>query len=104
MDSAAHRPKVSVLGQAAYPGLHDKAAVLLESILRNHPLHRRVPVRGGRGAVGPAAIVQRHSGWQWSNPHLLEDVGTRPPVPQSAYQNRDRECLMHVCIVCVWRG
>ena len=38
LDSAAHRPQVSVLGEDAYPGVHEKAAVLLESIVRNHPL------------------------------------------------------------------
>ncbi|WP_197318591.1 type II toxin-antitoxin system death-on-curing family toxin [Saccharomonospora sp. NB11] len=38
LDSAAHRPKSSVMAQDAYPTLHEKAAVLLESIVRNHPL------------------------------------------------------------------
>lgn len=38
LDSAAHRPKSSVMAQDAYPTVHEKAAVLLESIVRNHPL------------------------------------------------------------------
>lgn len=38
LDSAAHRPQTSVFGDDAYPTLDEKAAVLLESILRNHPL------------------------------------------------------------------
>jgi len=38
LDSAAHRPRSTVLGRDAYPSLHQKAAVLLESIVRNHPL------------------------------------------------------------------
>ncbi|RYJ05741.1 MAG: type II toxin-antitoxin system death-on-curing family toxin [Actinomycetales bacterium] len=38
LDSAAHRPRTSVLGDDAYPTLDEKAAVLLESIVRNHPL------------------------------------------------------------------
>lgn len=38
LDSAAHRPMTSVFGDDAYPTLHGKAAVLLESIVRNHPL------------------------------------------------------------------
>ena len=38
LDSAAHRPKTTLFGQDAYPTLHEKAAVLLESIVRNHPL------------------------------------------------------------------
>ncbi|MDO5535169.1 MAG: type II toxin-antitoxin system death-on-curing family toxin [Propionibacteriaceae bacterium] len=38
LDSALHRPRVSVFGRDAYPTLEIKAAVLLESIVRNHPL------------------------------------------------------------------
>lgn len=38
LDAAAHRPQSSVMGQDAYPTLHEKAAALLESIVRNHPL------------------------------------------------------------------
>lgn len=38
LDSAVHRPRVSVFGRDAYPGLDDKAAVLLESSVRNHAL------------------------------------------------------------------
>jgi death on curing protein len=38
LDSAGHRPTTSLYGQEAYPSLDAKAAVLLESIVRNHPL------------------------------------------------------------------
>ncbi len=38
LDSAAHRPKATVFGDDAYPDLDTKAAVLLESIVRNHAL------------------------------------------------------------------
>lgn len=38
LDSAAHRPSAWVLGREAYPGIDLKAAVLLESIVSNHPL------------------------------------------------------------------
>ncbi|HYS41011.1 MAG TPA: type II toxin-antitoxin system death-on-curing family toxin [Pseudonocardiaceae bacterium] len=38
IDSAAHRPMASAFGQEAYPDLYLKAAALLHSILRNHPL------------------------------------------------------------------
>jgi death on curing protein len=38
LDSAAHRPRTSLFSQDAYPTLHEKAAALLESIARNHPL------------------------------------------------------------------
>ncbi|HMR47709.1 MAG TPA: type II toxin-antitoxin system death-on-curing family toxin [Arachnia sp.] len=38
LDSAAHRPRTSLFGVEAYPSLDQKAAVLLESIVRNHAL------------------------------------------------------------------
>ena len=38
LDSAVHRPSVTVFGRDAYPDLDAKAAVLLESIVRNHAL------------------------------------------------------------------
>ena len=38
LDSAAHRPQATVFGDDAYPGLDTKAAVLLESLVRNHAL------------------------------------------------------------------
>ena len=38
LDSAAHRPGASAFGDDAYPSIHEKAAVLLESIVRNRPL------------------------------------------------------------------
>lgn len=38
LDTAAHRPTVELYGEQAYPDPDTKAAVLLESIVRNHPL------------------------------------------------------------------
>ena len=38
LDSAAHRTQTSLFGDDAYPSPEEKAAVLLESIVRNHPL------------------------------------------------------------------
>jgi death on curing protein len=38
VDSAVHRPRASVLGQDAYPDLFTKAAALMHSLIRNHPL------------------------------------------------------------------
>lgn len=38
LDSAANRPQASAFGDDAYPDLHLKATVLLESIARNHAL------------------------------------------------------------------
>jgi death on curing protein len=38
LEAAVHRPRASVLGQDAYPGLLSRAAALLHSLARNHPL------------------------------------------------------------------
>ncbi|QGS34403.1 type II toxin-antitoxin system death-on-curing family toxin [Corynebacterium xerosis] len=38
LDSALHRPRSVIYGEEAYGGIAAKAAVLLESIVRNHPL------------------------------------------------------------------
>jgi len=38
LEAAVHRPRTSVLGQDAYPDLFTKAAALLHSLARNHPL------------------------------------------------------------------
>jgi death on curing protein len=38
LDSAVHRPQASAFGADAYLGLDEKAAVLLESLVRNHAL------------------------------------------------------------------
>jgi death-on-curing protein len=38
LESAVHRPRASVLGQDAYPDLLTKAAALMHSLARNHPL------------------------------------------------------------------
>ncbi len=38
LDTALHRPHVTVYGDDAYPDLDQKAAVLLESLVRNHAL------------------------------------------------------------------
>ena len=38
LDSAVHRPRVTVFGKDAYPSLDEKAAALLESLVRNHAL------------------------------------------------------------------
>jgi death-on-curing protein len=38
LDAAVHRPRASVMGQDAYPDVMTKAAALLHSLARNHPL------------------------------------------------------------------
>lgn len=39
LDSAVHRPQQSVFGEDAYPSLFDKAAALLDSLVKNHCFH-----------------------------------------------------------------
>jgi death-on-curing protein len=38
LEAAVHRPRASLVGQDAYPDLFAKAAALLHSLARNHPL------------------------------------------------------------------
>jgi death-on-curing protein len=38
LDAAVHRPRSSVIGQDAYPDLFTKAAALMHSLARSHPL------------------------------------------------------------------
>ena len=38
LEAATQRPRTTLYGQGAYPSIHDKAAVLLESLARNHAL------------------------------------------------------------------
>ncbi|MFI5429934.1 ArgE/DapE family deacylase [Aeromicrobium sp. UC242_57] len=56
LDSAAHRPQTSLFGDDAYLTLHEKAAVLLESVVRNQALidgNRRFGVVGDHGVLSP---------------------------------------------------
>jgi death-on-curing protein len=38
VDSVASRPRTTMFGEEAYPDPHQKAAALMHSVLRNHPL------------------------------------------------------------------
>ena len=38
LESAAARPRSTAFGEDAYPSIHHKAAALLHSVARNHPL------------------------------------------------------------------
>jgi death-on-curing protein len=38
LESALARPQATVFGDAAYPGIHEKAAALLHSLAKNHAL------------------------------------------------------------------
>jgi death-on-curing protein len=38
LESALARPQSTVFGEDAYPGLHEKAAALLHSLVSNHAL------------------------------------------------------------------
>lgn len=39
LESAVYRPQQSIFGEDAYPHLFDKAATLLESLVKNHCFH-----------------------------------------------------------------
>jgi death-on-curing protein len=52
LDSAAHRPQASAFGKDAYPTIHEKAAALLEAVVRNHAL-----VDGNKRLAWSAVVV-----------------------------------------------
>lgn len=52
LQSALGRPQATVFGEAAYPGIHEKAAALLHSLARNHAL-----VDGNKRMALAAAIA-----------------------------------------------
>lgn len=55
LESALARPQTSVFGQDAYPDLEHKAAALLHSLARNHPLvdgNKRLALAGTIAFLG----------------------------------------------------
>lgn len=71
LDSAAHRPTATVFGRDAYPGVALKAAVLLESLVRNHPL-----VDGNKrlGWLATAVFVGLNGHWLEAPDDLAYDL------------------------------
>jgi death on curing protein len=51
LEAAAARPRATAFGEDAYPSIHDKAAALLHSTVRNHALV------DGNKRLGLAAII-----------------------------------------------
>lgn len=51
LEAAAARPQASAFGEDAYPTIHEKAAALLHSIVRNHALI------DGNKRLGLAAVI-----------------------------------------------
>jgi death-on-curing protein len=55
LESAAVRPQTTVIGDDAYPRLEDKAAALMHSLARNHPLvdgNKRLALAGPIAFLG----------------------------------------------------
>lgn len=68
LESAAGRPVAIFDGEDLYPGVFDKAAALLQSLLKNHPF-----VDGNkRTALTAAGIFLQLNGWKLINPHQEE--------------------------------
>jgi death on curing protein len=72
LDAAAHRPQASAFGQDAYPSLHEKAAALLDAVVRNHAL-----VDGNkRLGWAAAAVFYDLNGFDLTPPTVDEAVET----------------------------
>jgi death on curing protein len=52
LDAAAHRPQATAFGEDAYATVHERAAALLEAVVRNHAL-----VDGNKRLGWAAAVV-----------------------------------------------
>jgi death-on-curing protein len=60
VDAAAQRPMQSAFGQDAYPGIHEKAAALFHSLVKNHAF-----IDGNkRTAVVALGIFYLLNGWK----------------------------------------
>jgi death-on-curing protein len=60
LEAAAARPQASAFGTDAYVSIHEKAAALLHSVVRNHALV------DGNKRLGLAAVIATHglNGWR----------------------------------------
>lgn len=68
VESAVARPKVSFGGKYLYNSLFDKAAALLQSLLKNHPF-----VDGNkRTALTSAGVFLKKNGYKLINDHKQE--------------------------------
>lgn len=60
LESAVLRPQTTVGGMDAYTTIHDKAAAMLHSLIRNHPFMDA----NKRTAVSAVYVFYRLNGWQ----------------------------------------
>jgi death-on-curing protein len=62
LESAAARPRATAFGEEAYGDVHEKAAALLHSLARNHPLvdgNKRLALAATIAVYGMTAIDSR---------------------------------------------
>ena len=71
LDAAAHRPRARVFGQDAYATMHEKAAALLDAVVRHHALV------DGNKRLGWAATVVFYD---------LNGLDLRPPPVDEAVE------------------
>lgn len=86
LDSALARPSSAPYGQEAYPGLHLKAAVVMDSIARSHPL-----IDGNkRASLALADLFYRLNDYQITSPweevveFVVRVAGEHPPIEEIA--------------------
>jgi death-on-curing protein len=70
-ESALAAPFAGFGGEDAYPGLELKAAVLLERLVRNHPL----PDGNKRTALAMTIDFLDQNGYPWGKPDVARDAG-----------------------------
>jgi death on curing protein len=70
-ESALAAPFATRGGEDAYPGLLERAAVLIERLVRNHPL----PDGNKRVALALTILYLERNGERWGEPDHNRDVG-----------------------------
>jgi death-on-curing protein len=62
LDSAVNRPKQTIFGKDAYPTIYEKAAVLFESIAKNHAFHNA----NKRTALASLIVFLKINHYRWT--------------------------------------
>jgi len=84
-ESALHAPFASFGGVAAYSSLEDQAAVLIEHLVRNHPL----PDGNKRAGFLAMARFLHANGRTWGEPDVETDAGMVERIASGAAETEE---------------